>query len=273
MDIEKGKTVDPEEVRGREFRVPSIIEEGSGKGFQFYGLHLPHGWGTATDRLKEINWNRLLDFFTSVCDNQEVQLNRIQVDPKSGVLTNISVKTNHIASLQLAREFPYNDDGIYYGINVRNLKAAIALQRCAGTFLHQLWDAVQPNFVPYFSLIDGSPGHYYSYRLEIPTECLISEKPFTYDNFQETFKLGANNIAGRFGLTLRTIHFDQMGLLRSFDIEEGNACGYYLNPNKLDGMYYGHNVDTPEQVATLHGIGSLFINKLMKLQDKVEGWY
>lgn len=82
--------------------------------------------------------------------------------------------------------------------------------------------------------------------------------------WQERFEVEASNIAGRFGLTLGPVGFDDRGILRSFSIREGNACGYDLDS---DDQYRGHNVNTPYQAAALHGIGASFINYLLRRED------
>lgn len=262
MDRERELPVNPEVVWGREFRVPAIIGQGSGLGFEFSGLHLPRRWEKAIPELQKINYDGFRNFFKKYCQEKEILPGEINYDSSTGVLTEITVATTSEARLSLSQHFPYTQEGVYRGENVDNILVAITLQMFTARFLNRIWREIgSENTLPY---IDGEPRRYYSVNLKIPKEFLKPEKPLTNTYFQERFEVGASNIAGRFGLTLRTVSFDERGILRIFDIREGNACGYYLDSS---GQYHGHNVDDSYQAATLHGIGASFINHLLKTKD------
>ncbi len=268
------KRVNLDGVRGREFRIPAITGQGSGEGFDFSGLHLPQGWRQHIKEIRKIDWDKREAFFESICHNQGVEPHKITVDENTGVLISASIRTKPLSRIQLSDQFPGEQEGIYRGVHVDNLRSAIALQRLTATFLSRLWEMVNPALSRYFALIDGKfQVSYFSLNLSIPDECLQPEKPLTCSTFQDSFMLEASNIAGRFGLTLGPNWFDKRGILDSFDIEEGNACSYYLDPNKKSGDYHQHNVYTPEQVSALHGIGSSFINQLLIQQRRVGGYY
>ncbi|MDO8570776.1 MAG: hypothetical protein Q7R97_04295 [Candidatus Daviesbacteria bacterium] len=264
------RKIDSENIWGREFRVPSVVGEGSGRGFQFSGLHIPKDWDTISDKIKIFKPANLQSFFEDVCERFQQIPGSIIFDSKTGILKSLSIKTKPVSSLKLDTEFPNQSEGIYQGENVKNLKTAIALQRTAGSWLWYLWHELDPKLSQYYGLIDGDPGSYYSRGLEIPREFLESEESVSNDYFRERFQLNASNIAGRFGLTLRTMHFNEKGILHSYDIEEGNGCCYFIDSGNR-GRYIGHNVDTPVQAAVLHGIGASFINSLF--QQKFHGYY
>jgi len=94
----------------------------------------------------------------------------------------------------------------------------------------------------------------------------------TNDYFRKSFEGLAHNIAGRFGLTIRTINWDEKtGILTNIDINEGNACAIYLETDSIysrDGSYHGHNVDTLTQAHVLFSIVSAFINEIL---DRIYG--
>jgi hypothetical protein len=84
--------------------------------------------------------------------------------------------------------------------------------------------------------------------------------------FRERFALEASNIAGRFGVTVGSLVFENQ-FLKSFSIKEGDACDYSVDQSSIGGnSYSSHNVDTSRQALALHGIGSAYINKLLDLE-------
>lgn len=268
----KEAAINPDNIWGKEFRVPAIVGEGSGKGFRFSGLHIPKDWDSIAENIKCLSPNNFKLFFEERCESFQLKPGSIKFDHKTGLLKSISVKTEPVSSLKLDFKFVNRSDGIYQAENVKDLKTAIVLQRVAGAWLANLWNELDPNLSQYYALIDGRPGIYYSTALGLPKEFLNDDdEPLTNTYFQDRFYFDASNIAGRFGLTLRTMKFNPKGIPVSFDINEGNACGYYMYPSCSDNRYHGHNIDTPEQVAVLHGIGASFINHL--LRRKLDGYY
>lgn len=258
---EREAPINPETIFGKEFRVPAIIGLGSGQGFEFSGLHLPRGWERAIPELRKIDYGRLDTLFTEYCLARGFNPGNLEYDSATGVLKELTIRTTPISMLYLDRTFPREEEGIYRARNVNDLRAAIILQRMAVVaFLNFTKQEV---LYPY---IDGGEEDrgYYSANLSIPREFLKPEKPLTNEYYQRRFEVRASNIAGRFGLTLKTLHFNEQGIPSPFDVEEGNACGYILDDN---GKYYGHNVDAPDQVAVLHGIAASFINDLLSRKD------
>lgn len=92
------------------------------------------------------------------------------------------------------------------------------------------------------------------------------------DYFRSSFEHQVHNIAGRFGLTIHTISWDKKtGILTGVDVNEGNACGIYLESNSVwsrDGRYTGHNIDTLTQAHCLFSIVARFINEVL---DRIYG--
>jgi len=258
---ERPTPISPEVIWGKEFRVPAIVGKGSGAGFDFSDLHLLRGWEEAIPRFKEVNRERVRALFGQDCRERGFIPGEVMFDSVTGVLEEITIRTTPVSRLYLADSFSKLQDGIYQAENVDNPQVAIILERCAVNILNA---ACPGKLYPYID--GGEPGcEYCSRNLKIPEEFLKTETPLIDSYYQRNFEIQASNIAGRFGLTLRTISFDQRGLLDRFEVEEGNACGYYLDKNS--GDYYGHNVDTPHQSAALHGIGAAFINNLLSRKD------
>ena len=92
------------------------------------------------------------------------------------------------------------------------------------------------------------------------------------DYFKSSFEHDAHNIAGRFGLTIHHITWDkETGILISVDVNEGNACGIYLERDSVSsnsGRYAGHNIDTLTQAHVLFSIVARFINEVL---DRIYG--
>lgn len=266
--MERDRIVDFNDIWGGEFRIPTIVGEGSGKGFNFSNLHLPRGWEEVVPKL-QVNTNILQNLLDMYCQMFNLPLGKIEFYSKNQILKGISIESKPVSRLKLDTEFPYNNQGRYQGENVRDLNTAIVLQRLAVGWLGGLWDEIDPDLRGYYSYIDGEPGRgFYSHNLDIPKEYLTADEPVTNSHFQWGFCLQASNIAGRFGLTLGKINFDKRGIPTSFDVEEGNACGYDLGFGINNGQYLGHNVDNPRQAAVLHGIGASFINHLYERKFK-----
>lgn len=254
---ERPNPISSEIIWGREFRVPAIVGKGSGAGFDFSDLHLPRGWEEVIPKFKAINCERVRALFEQDCQERDLTPGEIEFDSATGILREITIRTIPVSRLYLVDSFPKLQDGVYQGENVDNLQVAIILQRFAVNILNIVWP---DKLYPYIEGGERGCG-YCSRNLKIPEEFLKTETLLTDSYYQRNFEVQASNIAGRFGLTLRTISFDKRGFLDRFEVKEGNACGYYLE--RGGGDYYGHNVDTPHQVAVLHGIGATFINDLL----------
>jgi hypothetical protein len=265
------REIDPNEVQGRTFRVPSIIGLGSGDGFDFAGIHLPLNWQEAIPDIQTRNTDRLSEWFRGYCESQKLSAGPIRFDEKTGVITQISIRNQPNSHLYLAADWMDRRDGVYKGENVRDLRSAIVLQRFGVIGLMPIWEQV--GWGEYFCYMDGEPGRYYSQNLKLPEGTLEAKgkDSVTNQHFQKNFALRASNIAGRFGLTLRHAEFDKRGVLQHYQVNEGDACTQFLEPDSNSGEYRGHNIDNAVQIATLHGIGAAYINFLWR--QKLGGYY
>lgn len=253
----------PESIIGSPFKIPSILGQGSGRGFTFDGLHLPIDWEKAIPTLKQIDWEGFYTFFAEQCKQDDLKPGKISVDSKTGIMTGISIKSRPEASIKISNHFIDRQAGIYEAENVNDINIAIRLQRTASAFLANVNRLIGLDNT--YSYIDGQGKNYYSANLSIPKHILETDQSITNDYYKMSFKMRASNIAGRFGLTIRDIEFDNRGIPVYFGVNEGSACEYYLDPNnKQDGRYSGHNIDTPYQAAVLHGIGASFINDMVR---------
>lgn len=108
--------------------------------------------------------------------------------------------------------------------------------------------------------------------LNLPRRWEEALEGLNHPNFRYGFERYAHNIAGRFGLTIQTIFWDEKtGLLTSVNLKEGNACGIYLErsfPMTEEGGYHGHNVDRLDQAHCLFSIVARFINEIL---DRIYG--
>lgn len=261
----KEKPVNPEEVWGSKFRIPTVIGQGSGQGFEFDGLHLPRGWEAAIPELKTISRKTFKEFFRVYCQEMGYSAGKVNFDPSTGVLVKLTVKTDPVSELSLVESFVEKEKGIYRAHHLRDAGAAIVLQKTISVFLNQVArgaDMAQP-----YPFIEGSrEAGYFPVDLKIPEEFLEVEKPLTDDHFQEILRMRASNIAGRFGQTLKWIQFDERGIPIEFQLSERNRCYYGIN--RL-GEYYAHNVDTASQALALQGMTAPFINQLLSMNTGV----
>lgn len=118
----------------------------------------------------------------------------------------------------------------------------------------------------------GSGGGFGFLDLNLPRRWEEAIPTLNHGNFRHAFERFANNTAGRFGLTIRLISWDEKtGILTDVSIAEGNGCGIYLErdfPKKEDGGYCGHNVDRFDQAHCLFSIVARFINEIL---DRIYG--
>jgi len=253
----------PENIKGRQYRVPTITGEGSGFGFTFDNLHLPIGWQEKISKVTAVRNGGLENFLNKECEGRGLPPGEVVYDPKTGLPLELSVETDPTSKISLITEFPDREKGLYRGENVNQLMVAIVLQRSLIGFFN-LFKADNQMFIPY---IDGSDEYgYYSRFLQLPEGFLETGTIITDANYQASLALLAKDIASQFGLTLKGIWFDkQMGILGSVDVLEGDACGYDLDERSR--RYEPHNVDTPYQAVVLHGVVASFINHLLRSKD------
>ena len=258
MGERKESLINPEEIWGSEVRVPIIVGQGSGLGFEFKNLSLPTNWEVAIPKLKELDHSIFAGFFSDHCQERGYEAGDMKYDPSTGILTQITVNTQPVSSLRLS-EFSFErEKGIYVAENVNDIKVAIILQSIAARFLNYV--AMDSQIEDRYPYLDGNQEGYYPLNLSIPDKFINAQEPLTNSYYQRHFEIEASNIAGRFGLTLGSITFDDRGVLSHVDITVG-SCGYDLNRGR---EYLPHNVDSPYQGAALQGITASFINFLLE---------
>lgn len=253
------KSISPERVWGKDFRIPSIVGEGSGLGFKIENLHLPKDWETKISELKKINYEHFYNVFKQECEEFELKPGLMKYDSK-GILRELTINTSPVSKLYLNLEFQ-ESEGNYKSENIMHPLTAIVMQKFTAKFLNLLLekDNKLHRGYPY---IAGGWGHFCPMNLIVPEKFMKSEEVL-YS--QEAFKIEASNILGRFGFTLKNIFFDEKnGLLTSFSLSEGLSCGFYIE--RTDGVYCAHNVDDSYQAAALFGVGATYINHLLEYE-------
>lgn len=262
MAERKEKSVNPEDVWGDEFKIPTVIGRGSGQGFEFNGLHLPKGWEIAIPDLRTINREAFKVFFQVYCQEMGHSAGEVNFDPSTGVLVKLTVETDPVSELSLAESFFERQRGIYRAHHLRDARVAIILQKAISFFLDDV--AEKAGMTQSYPFIEGGGEAGYSpVGLEIPERFLEVEEPLTNARSQRTFEMKASNVAGRFGHTLRSIGFDERGIPTYFNISEGVACEFYVDK----GKYHAHNVDTADQALALQGIAASFINDFLPVWE------
>lgn len=120
----------------------------------------------------------------------------------------------------------------------------------------------------------GGSGYGFGFRdLNLPRRWEEALPQLNDPYFRQFFEKFAHNVAGRFGLTLQAIFWDEKtGILTSVNLKEGNGCGIYLErnfPQTEDGGYHGHNIDRLDQAHCLFSIVAKFINEIL---DRIYGY-
>lgn len=250
--------VNPEEVWGSEFRVLEIIGNGTGKDFEITGLNLPREWELKLKELKLINKDVIKNNYDEICSDWGFSLDKLYLDRKN-ILREIVIKndqTNDISKLVLTDQFPFKEQGIYQTENTKTIESVFLLQQLGCIYLKTFRTEND------YAYIAGSKGCLGSRGLKVPEKYFKSDSIVTHSGYQQNFIYNAYNIAGRFGLDLENIHFDDKGILDFVHIQ-GNAATYALE-KRNNRQYSEHNIDTLEQAMALHTIVASYINFLLE---------
>jgi hypothetical protein len=254
------------------FRIPSVEGMGAGDGFQLKDLSLPRNYKSLIRALDpKIDIPKFLPKeFERDCRHFSLPYGFIEF--KGKLLSQIVFGGLGYSSRVFLDEnrLDYETDTKAYRFeSVGNIESALVLAKTVCTYLNVLQYCSKQNpqysYVNYFN--NGSRDAYFSENLKIPDYLAEKAKKTDNQSFKDSFALEASNIAGRFGLTVRNLHFENQ-FLRWFDINEGDACDYGIDLESImDNSYSPHNVDSPRQAMTLHGIGAAYINRLLARRD------
>lgn len=252
------ETINDRNLIGGEIQVPTIVGVGSGRGFSFRDLYLPKHW----EALTPIRSVSLPAAFKVICQRRNFVPGKVEIDEGTGLLTRLSIDTDPISIIKIQSGHTGQVKGEYFGINVEDIDAAILLHQFVALMLDMLW--VGKGYEGIYSYINGEPENYYSVNLKIPAEFLNPPQPLIDSINRYKFKIHASNIAGRFGVDLGNVNFDERGIPVLYQVRDtGGISSYYLSPkgtylvdSKLDGY----------KVASLHAIGAYFVNNLLRLK-------
>lgn len=270
--VRQEKELGHEKPIDRNFRIPSVEGMGAGDGFQLNNLSLPRNYKSLVKSLdSEIDIPKFLPKeLERDCHHFSLPYGFIEF--KGKLLSQIIFGGLGYSSRVFLDEnrLDYETDMETYRFeNVENIEMALVLAKTVCTYLNVLGSSKKQNpqyaYVDYFN--NGYRDVYFSDNLKIPDG--FAEKAKKTDNqfFKDSFALEASNIAGRFGVTVRNLHFENQ-FLRWFDINEGNACDYGIDQSSImDNSYSPHNVDSPRQAMALHGIAAAYINRLLARRD------
>lgn len=260
------KEVGHEEIIDYDFRIPSVEGMGTGAGFQFNDLVLP---GNYEDLIKKIDKKaNVRNAFSEMLqkDCRHFYLPQGFIEFKNNLLLQIVfgglgesprvfLDENHVDYRTGAATYRFE--------NVENIQMALVLAKTVSEYMNFLTQDEKYAYVDCFN--NGHQDVFFSNNLKIPRA--LAEKTKKTDNefFKGRFALEASNIAGRFGVTLGALGFENQ-FLRYFSIKEGSACDYSIDQHSIsDYSYSPHNVDSSRQALALHGIGAAYINKLLDI--------
>jgi hypothetical protein len=251
-----------------DFRISSIEGMGAGAGFQLKNLTLPENYGDLIDNIDkkislQTSFSRIFE-----ADCRHFYLPQGFIEFKDNLLSQIVFGGLGESSRLFLDEnnLDYETGAETYRFeNVENIGMSLVLAKTAAKYINFLKaDQGQDekcSHVDYFN--NGYRDVFFSENLKIPKNLAEKAKKTESNSFKNKFALEASNIAGRFGVTVASLGFENM-FLRWFSIQEGNACDYGIDHGSiLDYSYTPHNVDSPRQALVLHGIGAAYINRLL----------
>lgn len=259
------QTVNPDDFWGSKQRVIEIIGEGSGAGFSLKHANLPLDWEKSLNRVREIKIEAYVKYIIDSCVAYKYKANEIGFDNNILKKLIIADDSGDESRLLLGGDFRQIERAEYTTSNLRKIGTAVLFQSVLSHYLSVGWS--DENFrYGYIGKRDDYIGAYYPRELEIPKSVDLSQQ-VTNEYFQEGFKLRANNIAGRFGLDLNNIEFNEKGVLTSVEVNGTNGCYYNLR-SETSHRYICHNVETANQAAALHGITASYINFLIDNNER-----
>jgi hypothetical protein len=261
-----GKTepsFNPEAIRERPFRVPSI--DRMGDEYRFSNLYIPNGW---TEHVTELGGSvpvkkTQVSDYLRVFDYEGLIYNpdssSVIFDTETGVVRTITIPTLHIGESHVMLQY-----GMYRASNLHSLTVAAAVLSFVS---NHLYFSYPKPFQHDVDSLDGASRRFP--RIGIPKQYLDSEKTIVKDYENEHFTEVAHNIAGQFGEKVRKIDFDEKtGLLTYVDV--GLANNLFLLTNEAEnGWYYyvRNNNHTIYQTVALHAIVAEFVNTVMEKQE------
>lgn len=261
MNSELEKSASPERPPGRPFRQPIIIPRRDGT-FEIHGLALPIDWGKGVnsftgnpDFFNEKSFPAILN---SYYFPKEIE-GKVIIDKKINLPSFISINTTPVSYLILSKE-PESENSGCYTSNAASLEAAFVLIQAAAIFLDNAREELgdRENMI---SFVARKGRQFEPINLRLSTKAL----PFS-DEKQALFRFEAKNIAASFGQEILDPEFEE-GFLKWIQIKGADRAEYGLGKNFGRFEYFSHNVDTPQQAATLQTIVSLFINLLQESQS------
>lgn len=268
--ITLSKEVDPDEVWGNPQRIIEIIGEGSGNGFRLKGANLPREWEKSLDIIKKIDLSRFTNLHAEICVERGYKLEEMSFD-SNNILTLASIRNLEdglISEISLSDSWLFKRErGEYISNNLRKIGSAVIFQAMLSRYLGYGWG---DNFG--YGYIDGpGNGGYGPRNLKVPKDIFDKESQITGKDYQKDFCNEAHNIAGRFGLEMTGIDFDERGILHTVNVA-GNSTYYSLEDCGYNQrrQYVPHNVDRADQAAALHGIVASHINSLLDKYRKDE---
>lgn len=258
--------INPDDIWGSEQKVIEIIGRGSGNGFTLKNANLPKGWDDNLAGIKNIDLTSLTDFYQYTCQKSGYNLEKASFDGNK-ILTELIIKHNSSGDESkislLDNDFIHKERGEYTTKNLSNIGAAVIFQYIISNYLDHGWG--HDDFK--YGTISKSVDNFVSYGpedLEIPADIFKKDGLITNKYYQEHFEYSAHNIAGRFGIDMEGLSFDDRGILTSVAVS-GDRTYYSLDRNCSwhDNQYSCHNVDCADQAVALHGIVASYINHLL----------
>lgn len=259
IEVKVGKGIDPSEILGHDFLIPAISRDGDY--YRLNNLHLPTDYEEKIESFKRLDLQSFCDSFNEY--NYEGKLNgQVLFDEGTNIITEINLENlQHQSSrVCLDQSFIIHRTGYYRSENVSRLSTAIIYHSLLSDYLSSVGGAR-------YAYIGGGSNGYTSYNLEVSKDISESQdQPVTSEYHQDNFYPRAVYISGQFSTNLNYIKYDDRGIIKLVQVDNDD-CHYI---NSIFG-YGAHNVDTPFQAATLHGIVAEFLNEIIIRQRQRSG--
>jgi|GEM_PF-1670149 len=270
--IIQDQLVNPETVYGYTQRIVEIVGS-CGRDYELKGINLPPEWHESVDFLAELDPNGFVEMNSSVCKKWGFSLEKIIFD-KNMILTEAVIRKsadNAAARIYLANMYSVDrEDGKYITEGLNDIAPVMIFQEIMSRYFFFVMYGQDRDRKFDYGYIDGEYGTthdiggFYPRNLKIPQKIFELDQQITNLDYQKKFESRASNIAGRFGLDLNGIEFNNNGVLSRVSVDR-DVAKYALDSKSLHGNeYYANNVDNAYQAAALHTIVAAHINYLLE---------
>ncbi len=132
--------INPEEVWGQFFRIPTVVGGGTGRGFGCADLNLPRRWEEA--KFNDYFRRSFEAWANNTAGTFGLTIRPIQWDEKTGILKSVEVNEGNACYLYLEVDSPWSEHGRYAEHNIDSLTQAHCLFSIVARFINEILDRI-----------------------------------------------------------------------------------------------------------------------------------